>query len=620
MKSESESRRLLNNLVLDTLEVMRPPPRLTVSSWADENRRLSSEGSAEPGFWRTDRAPYQREPMDCFNETGVDLIVLKWASQVGKSEILLNALGYFSDQDPAPILLIEPSLETGEAFSKDRIAPMIRDTPALSHKFPAPGSKGSGNTLRHKIFPGGHLTIAGANSAAGLAMRPIRVVLCDEVDRYPASAGTEGDPVSLAFKRSDTFWNRVRAMVSSPGKEGLSRIDAAYQKSDQRQYLVPCPHCDHAHALEFQNCKWDTNEDGEPSRDVWFACPDCGGVIEEKHKSAMLRRGRWQAQKQFRGTAGFHLNAFYSPWKTWRELRDEFLDRKDSPSRLQTFVNTVLAETWKGEEEEAADADVLAARREPYFGPTDDTIVLTASVDVQDDRLEVEVLGWGFDLESWGVEYRVLEGDPAKDEIWKRLDDLLAESWSRPDGVDLHILGMGIDSGGHHTDQVYKYAKKNPGRVFALKGMGGQGKPIVSKPSRNNKARIPLYTVGVDMVKELLFYSMLNTTEPGPLYCHFPGDSAAGYDETYFKQLTSERPAVRHRMGVPVRVWVVKGRNEGLDCRVYNIATINILKPNFKAIAARLGETEDPPPKAPQPQARKSGPWVNKRKTWMNRR
>lgn len=574
-------------IATSTATTARPPPRLTVSEWADRYRRLSSEASAEPGQWTTSRAPYQREIMDSFNDTAIEQVVLMSSAQIGKSEIVLNVIAFFADQDPSPMLALQPTLEMAEAFSKDRLAPMIRDCPTLRKKFAKAGSKGSGNTLRHKIFPGGHITLAGANSPASLAMRPVRVVLADEVDRYPASAGTEGDPVSLAFKRTAAFWNRVHGMFSTPGDEGLSRIDAAFQESDQRLYMLPCPHCDSFHRLQWKNVKWDTDEDGEVGADVWMVCPDCGCVIEEKDKSRMLRRGRWEATKRFTGIAGFHLSELYSPWSTWRQVRNTFLRSKNSPERLKTWVNTSLGETWR-QEEDAADMNALQNRREPYTQPPGTALVLTAGVDVQDDRLEIEVVGWGHDLESWGVDYRVLSGDPGKPELWKRLADMLSERWRRDDGVELHIASVGIDSGGHFTTQVYNFAGKFPGRVFALKGMAGAGRPIVSRPSRRNKGKIPLYTVGVDMVKELFFFSHLKTMTPGPGYCHFPST----YDETWYTQLTNERPIIKHKSGVPVRVWIAKGRNEALDCRVYAIAAVHILRPNFKAIERRQKPAE----------------------------
>jgi len=307
---------------------------------------------------------------------------------------------------------------------------------------------------------------------------------------------------------------------------------------------------------------------------------------------ALVRAGEWTATKPFNGIAGFQISELYSPWSTWKKIRDTFLRSKSSPEKLKTWVNTALGETWR-EDEDALDTDALANRREPYTEPPAEALVLSAGVDVQDDRLEVEVIAWGAGFESWGVDYRVLSGDPGKTELWQRLADMLAESWRRADGLDLHIAAMGIDSGGHYTTQVYDFVRGRKGRVFALKGMAGAGRPLVSKPSRNNKGRVPLFAVGVDMVKELFFFSHIKTTSPGPGYCHLP----AAYDDEWFRQLGNEKPVIRHRQGIPVRVWIAKGRNEALDCRVYGIAAIHILRPNFDAIARRQAPNESKPEK-----------------------
>ncbi len=302
--------------------VLRPPPRLTVSQWADEYRRLSPESAAEPGRWRTDRAPYQRGIMDAVNDPTVREIVVMKSAQVGWTEILGNIVGFHVDRDPAPILLIQPTLEMAEAWSKDRLAPMVRDTPALKGKIKDARSRDSGNTLLHKQFPGGHVTIAGANSPAGLASRPIRVVLCDEVDRYPPSAGTEGDPISLARKRSTTFWNRKLLMGSTPTVKDASRIEAAFLASDQRYFLVPCPHCGTEDRLRWQHVRW---PEGRPE-EAHYVCPHCGAVIEDTDKLRMLESGRWEASTEFNGVAGFHLSELYSPWVTFGAMARAFTE------------------------------------------------------------------------------------------------------------------------------------------------------------------------------------------------------------------------------------------------------------------------------------------------------
>jgi len=537
------------------------------------------------------------------------------SAQVGKTELILNVIGYYSDQDPSPILMIQPTLEMAETFSKDRLAPMVRDTPVLKSIYPDAKARGGGNTMLHKKFAGGHITMAGANSPASLASRPVRIVLFDEVDRYPVSAGSEGDPVALGTKRTTTFWNRKRIITSTPTDEGISRVARAYEESNQSRYLVDCPHCGEPHPLEFKNLQWSKDDDGNHLDDVHMVCPHCGCVIEEKDKKRMLANGEWVAEAEFTGTVGFHLNELYSPWKTWLEIRDDFLVAKKSPETLKTFVNTSLGEVWR-EDEETLDWQEVAARREPYSSPPEEALVLTCAVDVQDDRLEYEVLAWGEGDESWGVKYDSIEGDPASHLIWDKLEEVLFSKFERADGVKLHIPVMTIDSAGHYTQQVYDFARKHRGRVFAIIGRAGTGRPIVGRPSKSNKGKIPLYTVGTDTCKELLIFSMLRVSKTGPMYCHFPGDPELGYDDRYFQMLTSEKVIIKHKAGVPYRTWDAKGRrNEALDCRVYNMAARAILDPNYARIKANLTPDDKKPGKKEPPRTQRSRPKYQRRKS-----
>jgi len=383
---------------------LNPPPVLTVSEWADEHRRLSPEASAEPGQWNTDRAPFQRAIMDAWNDPGVHTVVFMKSAQVGATEVLGNILGYIIDQDPGPALVLQPTLEMGEAWSKDRLAPMLRDCPSLTNKVGSPRSKDSDNTLRHKAFPGGHLTVVGANSPAGLASRPIRYVLADEVDRYPVSAGTEGDPLSLAVKRTTTFHNRKVMIASTPTIRGMSRVEAEFEKSDQQYLHLPCPHCGAMQRLVWAQVKWpkDTPEEAH------YECEHCHGRIDDKHKPAMLALGEWTPESEFSGIRGFHINELYSPWVRFADIATAFLRAKRAPETLRTWVNTALGETWE-EAGEELDPDGLFNRQEGFETPPDPVLVLTAGVDVQDDRLEGEVKAWGNGRESWGVEYFILQ-------------------------------------------------------------------------------------------------------------------------------------------------------------------------------------------------------------------
>jgi len=558
---------------------LKPPPRLTVSQWADEHRQLSSESSAEAGRWSTSRAEYQRGMMDAVSDADIETVVLMTAAQIGKTELINNVVGFHIHQDPAPMLVVQPTLEMAQTWSKDRLAPAIRDTPVLSEKIGDPRSRDSGNTTLHKVFAGGHVTACGANSPSSLASRPCRIILCDEVDRYPLSAGTEGDPVALARKRSATFWNRKIILVSTPTEKGASRIEDAYAESDQRKYFVPCPDCDEKQELKWSNVQW---TDSKPQT-AEYTCEHCGSCWNDAKRFQAVRYGEWQKTAEGDGkTAGFHLSALYSPWTPLEDIVRDFLASKRDPMRLKTWINTTLGETYE-EQGERIDEYDLYERREDW---TDDlpegAVVLTAGVDVQDDRLAYEVLATGSGHETWSIQYEEIYGDPSGSELWQRLDEVLNQTFIHPIRGEMIIRSTCVDSGGHYTQQVYNYARQRAGkRVFAIKGVGGEGRPIIGKPSKNNIGKINLFPVGTDTAKELIF-ARLKITEEGAGYCHFPFT----HSEEYFRMLTSEKKVTKYFKGQPRREWVkVRQRNEALDCRVYAMAALELMGLNIEHLA-----------------------------------
>ena len=566
-----------------------PPPDLTVSQWADENRRLSSEASAEPGRWKTSRAPYQREILDAVNDASCEMVVVMSSAQVGKTELLLNTIGYFADYDPAPILLLQPTLEMAQAFSKDRLAPMVRDTPALKNKIADSKARDSGNTILHKSFPGGHITMAGANSPASLASRPIRILLADEVDRFPVSAGTEGDPFNLAKKRTTTFWNKKILAVSTPTVKGASRIEQLYADSSQEQYQLPCPECRHYQPLTWAQIDFET---------AHHACNQCG-VLSDQHKW-LSGIGLWSSQQDHPTCRGFHLNELVSPWRQWSQIIADFKEAKKTPDTLKVWVNTSLGETWE-EEGDGVEHHVLYQRREHYAADVPEgAVVLTCAVDVQDDRFEIEVQGWGEGEENWRIDLQILRGDPARPEIWKQLADFLETKYKHESGTLMNISCTAIDSGGHFTQEVYKFVRPREGRrVYAIKGKAGAGMPIVGRPSRSNLGKVQLFSVGTDTAKEIVL-ARLKGSEPGPGYIHFPINNH--FDEEYFMQLTAEQCMTSFVNGRPVRKWKkTRARNEAFDLAVYNTAALYILNPNFQALARRLQPEE--PEHAPEPTA-----------------
>jgi phage terminase large subunit GpA-like protein len=587
-------------VVADCFAAFAPPPRQTVSQWADEHRQLSSEASAEPGKWITARAEYQRGIMDAISDPRVETVVVMSSAQVGKTEIVNNLVGFQMHRDPCPILVLQPTIEMAQAWSKDRLAPMLRDTSALAELVHVGNRRDSSNTLLHKVFPGGHITMAGANSPASLASRPIRVLLCDEVDRYPVSAGTEGDPVNLARKRTTTFWNRKVVLTSTPTVKGASRIEMEFDASDKRRFFVPCLECGEFQSLQWANVTWPA---GEPHR-ACYACAACGVLLNDGQRIAMIRRGEWRATAEFRGRAGFHLSELYSPWVTLGAVATAFVEAKRSPETLKTWVNTSLGETWE-DAGEGVDETGLLSRREEYAAEVPErAVLLTAGVDVQIDRLEMEVVAWGDGEESWNVDYLVIHGDPARGETWAALDAALDRTYMHETGTALHITATGIDSGGAHTQITYDYCRRRAARrVFALKGIAGAGRPVVTlsrKQHGGGNRKVDLYMVGVDDAKGTI-YSRLKIDEPGPGFCHFPFERS----DEYFQQLTAERIVTRYSKGFPRREWTkVRARNEALDCRVYAYSALRILNPVWSAVSRRIAardqhETRQDAPQAP---------------------
>ncbi len=564
---------------------LRPPPELTLSQWADTYRVISAEGNATPGRWNTDNAPYQREIMDAMGDAHLRKIVIMTAAQIGKTSMLINLLGYYMHYYPASIMVIEPTLDMAQSFSKDFLAPTIRDTPALRGLVDVK-SRYSGNTILKKNFPGGYVTIIGANSAAGLRMRPIKVILADEVDAYPPSAGTEGDPLLLAQKRQTSFWDKKTILVSTPTIKGRSRIEMEFIGSTQEEWTVPCPGCGHYQPLAWRGIRFDKDDLSKP---IVYECERCGEVFGEYEWKAQGPRGRYLAGNPGAETRGFHLTTLSSNFCGWKEVVEKFLmaeeqRRQGDLEKLKVWVNTELGETWE-EPGTRIDGAKLFNRREIYDAEVPEGVmVLTAGVDVQKDRFEVEVVGWGEGHESWGIRYARIWGDVLREQVWEDLDRFLLRQFAKKDGTLLPITCVCIDSG-YQSNAVCSFAKERTWRrVFAVKGKGGMGVPYIPRETRSNREGAPLFTLGVDAGKTLLF-QRLNVPEPGPNYCHFPSNREAGYGEEYFTGLTSEQLVNHWRRGVLVSTWVPREgaefkRNEPLDLRDYAQAAMEILGPD----------------------------------------
>ncbi len=594
------------------LAVLQPRQRLTMSEWADRNRVVPPGTSPEPGPWRTSRIPYLREPMDAISDPAVERVAVMAASQVAKTELLLNAIGYFADADPSPILLVQPTETAMLSFSKERIAPMFRVTPALKGKL-GETLRDPDNTIMLRQFPGGMLACAWATSASSLASRPIRVLLMDEVDRFPATTGRDGDPIAQAEQRTSNFHNRKIVLVSTPNVAETSPIERAFGDSDQRRFWMPCLRCGAYQVLQWSGIRYKNAAGNVDLDNVHYICAHCGGRIEERDRPEMLELGQWRPDSPGHRTRGYHISALYSPWVRWAELAAQWVKANANRDKvgLQEFVNLRLGEPWH-DKGTRVEADSLEKNREPYEAEVPQAaVLLTCGVDVQDNRLELEIVGWGVGKESWGIQYKIIPGDTSTPAPWAALDEFLSRSWRREDSVQLGIWRVCVDSGGHRADEVYSYCAARMPRFAAIKGRGGPGIPITTgKPTIVGDKRCLLYIVGADAAKDAV-YGRLVIEEAGPGYCHFPADPATGYDGEYFRGLCSERRKRRTRAGRHEMIWVQHyQRNEPLDARCYATAGLELALlvdgVNLERLATELGgQSAGPRPAAPPRPARR---------------
>jgi len=604
-------------------ERMRPPTRMTLSQWADAYRVLSAEASAEPGPWRTDRAPYLREILDTAGDVSTSKMVWVAASQLGKTEVGNNFVGMRVQLNPGPMLVVQPTLDMAKTWSKDRLAPMLRDSEVLRGRVLPSRTRDSGNTLFHKAFPGGHLSIVGANSASGLSSRPIRDVVLDEVDRYPPSAGAEGDPALLAIQRTANFWNRTVLWISSPGELETSRIWPEWLGSDQRLYFVPCPHCREYQVLVWKGLQWATDVvDGEKVRrpeTASYACEACGVLIDQAAKRSMLTAGEWRPQNPNGRWPGFHLPSLYSPWVTWPELAEKWLDAQGDRELLKTFLNLQLGEPWREQDlEKELDTSELASRAETYAAEIPHGVgVLTASIDVQGDRLELLVKGWGARQESWMIGHHRLYGDPESAELWGAAETLLAKGYRHESGRDLRIRACFVDSG-HLRDVVYAWVRSRQLRgIHAVKGATSRQRELLHRSTRKNRMGVKLWTVDTWELKTRVFHRV-RIAQPGPGYMHFCRPTGTGADAEYFAQFGAEvRKKVRIGGRYQYRFVEVRERNEAIDLEVYALAALLSMGAPVLDRLVELAEVAgSPPPDADdeeEPPARpRSTGWVNK--------
>ena len=605
MFRESEKDRVnkLNACLAKILSGMKPPEDLTVSQWADKNRRLTSESSAEVGKWRTSRTPYMFDILDSFTDPLIEHIVVVAASQVGKSETINNMVGYSIDQDPGPILLIQPTIDDVKRYSEMRIAPMIRETRCLKRKVADPKSRDAANTKRQKSFPGGVLVMTGSNVAHDLSSMPIRYVFGDERDRWATSAGSEGDPWELAVARTRTFYNKKMVEVSTPTVKGASAIENSYNLGTMERWKTQCPHCGEYVEITFDNIRfeYEAAEKGDKKifhiTELFYVCPECGGISDEH--TIKSQPAKWVATvpeaRKHHKTRSFWLTAWVSPWATWESIILQFLQAGTDSAKLQVVYNTQFGELWEERGDMASEDDVMA-RREVYEAEVPDgVLLLTCGVDTQDDRLEYEVVGHRRYGETWGIKKGVILGRPDTEEVWERLDEVLSHKYKFKSGVSLQISLTFIDEGGHFTQEVRQHClARQYDHVFAIKGANRPDIPYTAPPKKqkivvNGKVigQVWVYEIGVNAGKQKIVDN-LRVQSPGANYCHFP--LRDDYGKQFFKQLMSEHLAYVPKLKHPWQWQKIPGheRNEAFDIRNYNLAACEILSPDWDAIEQKL--------------------------------
>ncbi len=514
-----------------------PRKPLLVSSWADAERRLSSKGSAEPGRWVTDRNPPTCEPMDCMSaRSRVSDVVLMWPIQFAKTEVAVNVLGYCMDHHPGPVMVCLPGEVSMNKWVAQKLHPMIEVTPAVKRSLNSTGSRDAANTRTFKDFEGGQLYIEHAGSPMRLKSTSVRTMIVDEIDEFAANLHTGDDPVEMLDGRTSAFpATSKRLYISTPTLLGTSRIHALYLKSDQRRYYVPCPHCDHEQPLEWSGLHW-----SPAGREVWYVCRDCGAMIDEHHKTGMIRAGRWVPENPGATMRGYHINGLYYQiglGPRWADLVEKWLDAQNDPARLKTFINDRLAEPWEDPAMRAVKHNVIADRAEPYALRTAPAgaLVLTAGIDTQDNRLAVHIVGWGRGMAAWTVDYVELPGDPADDAVWLSLLDLLNKPIEHASGALMRIEAGAIDVGGHRREAVKAFVRQGSvRRLMPIFGAIHNNAPVLNKgkledvdwKGRYDKRGITVYQVGTVAVKHMLFGRLSTDAEKDPAarLVHFSND------------------------------------------------------------------------------------------------
>lgn len=581
---------------------LRPDPLQTVAEWADERLHLPSFAPV-PGQWRTSRTPFLRDIMECLSPRHrCRKVVFMKPVQIGGTQVAVNWVGYTMDRSPTAMLFYEPTIDMAKRLTKEKIDPVIDATPELREKVKEAKSRDSGNTTYRKEYLGGFLNVLWANSASSSRSTSAPRIVADEVDEYEQDVGDQGHPCDLIEKRAAAYARYKIFELSTPTLETLSRIERDYQLGSQGRYHVPCPFCGHHQHLEWERLIY-TFAGVKRPEDAAYQCESCQQLISENYKSWMMdsQRAKWvhAYPERVEAVASFHLNLLYQPagWAyPWSRLAKEYVEAYEKMKAgdvrsMKTFRNTILAQTWK-EKIDKLEHQSLYERREIYDADVPRGVLfLTAAVDVQDNRLEAKIKGWGLGEESWSIAYRIFHGSPSLPAVWMQLTDWLQATYRHEAGMELRVEAVGVDTGGHHTKEAYLFVEKYRGEIFALKGSSEPGAPPIPKrePKKHRSYRLRLYLLGTIALKDTIF-GRLKLVEPGPGYLHFPRRD--GYDQDYFEGLTSEvkKPKYKSRSHVQIGYTYEKtrDRNEPLDLEVYNLAVFMLFNPDLKKRAAKL--------------------------------
>lgn len=583
------------------LRSIQPVDHPPLSQWADQHFRIP-EPNPNAGPWKT--IPYQRKILDSFTDPRVEFLTIKASARVGKTLMPMVATVYCVGEDPTEIAWVQPTKEHAEGFSKEDLMPALLDCEKTAHFFEGLGLRSSSNTMKTKKGPGWSLRILSAHTGTDFRRIQSKWFIFDETDAYPASAGREGNVIKLGIKRTEQYRNRKIVRISTPKLSGTSLIDEAYAESDQQRFAVPCPECEFFQPFEFAQFHWEKRK----PETVRYVCKSCGSMITPDQKYWMIDRGDWEAAAAFTNHAGFALWSAYSyaPNATWEHIAEEAIKAADAKKtgdieQVQTWVNLWLGESFNPAPTKTLDEETIKGRCEEYgFDPLPEGVLLiTAMADVQKNRIEVEIVGWGRGEESWGLDYVVLEGDTLKDPVWEDLEQEFSRSFFTAGGAELPIASALVDMG-YRADEVYAFTKpREVRRIYASQGQKDPGKPLVGRLSYNNDHEAAIVPIGTEAAKDIIA-ARLELEEAGPGYCHMP----TRYPPEYFEMLTSEEAVDTFRKGHPVRIWRLrKGRkrNESLDCRVGAFVAMRRLRPSWDRIAenieareAKSSETESP--------------------------